>query len=141
MHIKNILTPQQIEFYLEFFNALDDAEGFNKATAETMADFDFKNLMFIEENIGKFKDILDILLEYRDEEVETEGTTVKAVVSELEDRWTCYDYGSSDFFRRYQLRSLGAWMALKDVAYQYGRDTAKDRDIDPNEWDPERRMF
>ena len=141
MHIKNILTPKQIEFYIKFFRALDDAEGFHLATAESMVDFDFKNLLFIENNIGRFKDVLDILLEYRDDEVETEGTSVKVVVSEFEDRWTCYDYGSRDFFRRHQLKALGAWLAVKDIVYRYERDTAKDRDIDPNEWDPERRMF
>ena len=136
MHIKNILTAQQLDLYIRFFRALDDAEGFHLATAERMVDFDFENLHFIEKNIGEFKEILKILLEYRDKEVETEGTPVKAVVSELKDRWTCYDYGSKDFFRRYELKALGSWWAVKDIVYRYERDTARDRNIDLQEWDP-----
>ena len=127
MHINDILTPEQIEFYLKFFKALDEAEGFHKATAEDMVDYDFSNFSFIEKNIRVFKKILNTILPHRDEDIKVTGTAVKVVVSELEDRWKCYDYNSRLFYRREKLRSLGAFAALKGAVYIYERDVGSQR--------------
>ena len=138
MHINDILTPQQIKLYLDFFKALDDAEGFHLTTAETMADFDFKNLMFIEKNIREFTSLMDTILPHRDEDIETEGTSIKIIVSEFEDRWKCYDYNCREFYRKERLRSLGAWIDLKRTIEEIALMSVR---VNPNEWDPERRMI
>mgnify|MGYP001225133065 CR=1 FL=1 len=121
MHIRDILTAEQLRLYIDIFRSLDAVEGIQVSFGCICYDFDA--LYEVECKINDFKEILAMLSVHQD--IDTSGTEVEVVVSKLSDRWACYPQDSKSFFKKYELQSLGVWAQIKDIAYRVQRDIAR----------------
>jgi len=119
INLNCVLQESELEFYKEFCQLLDNVEGFEKLQTSELFECDMSDFPKIEQGLEKFCDILEkISQEELNYDVISEDVIV---VTQLEDRWKCYEFNSKDFFREHRLKSLGAYKsvqwALKDAPW------------------------
>ena len=119
INLNCVLQEEELEFYKEFCQLLDNVEGFHELLTSDLFETDFSDFPKIESGLEKFCAILEKIRKAEQENDVVSDNLI--VVTQLEDRWRCYEYGSRDFFREHRLKSLGAYKsvqwALKDAPW------------------------
>ena len=111
INLNCVLIEEELKFYKEFSKLLDNVEGFHEIETSELHECDLSDFPKIEAGLEKFCFLLEkIRKEEQNYDVISEDVTV---VTQLEDRWKCYEFNSRDLFREHRLKSLGAYKSVQ----------------------------
>ena len=111
ININVVLKTEELEFYKEFSKLLDNVEGFEQLETSDLHKCNLSDFPKIEAGLEKFCAILGKLLKASQENDIISDDVI--VVTQLEDRWRCYEFNSKNFFREHRLKSLGAYKSVQ----------------------------